>query len=125
MERIISFEYANEVVDSETCSIDDRSYTKIKSRGVFSGFEKLQLPALIDGNIFYNAPPGSPQAVAQGGAAAGSKKNAPQEQSFWQKYKWYIIIGVIVYFGMQILNNPDLKAKMEEAQRQAQAQTAR
>jgi len=92
-ERLISFEYANEIFDASSPVCSDtggKKLKKIKSRGVVSQIESSKLPVTIDGNIFYNAAPGSPQAIAQGGAAAGSKAAPVQEQSFFQKYKWFV-----------------------------------
>lgn len=103
-DRLISFEYANEVVDQseEVCSATGNSFSKIKSRGVVDGIDTSKLPVAIDGNMFYNAAgaaqnPGAPSAGAAPGAAPGGKSAKPAEKSFFQKY-WTWIVGGVVYF---------------------------
>lgn len=111
-ERIISFEYANDILDpsSEACKAPIEKKSKIKSRGVLSSFEVTKLPVAIEGNLFYKAPPGSTQ------NGAGDKKQTQQaEPSFFQKYKWYLIIGFIVYMVISVVNNPELQKQMQEA----------
>ena len=72
--------------------------SKLKSRGAVSTYTTSKLPMTIDGNVFYNAPPGSAQAAAQGGAAAG--KAAQPEPGFFQKYKWCVCgWGCVVWRG--------------------------
>lgn len=102
-DRLIAFEYANEVVDQseEVCSVTGNSFSKIKSRGVVDGIETSKLPVAIDGNMFYNAAgaaqnPGAVPGAAPG-AAPGGKSAKPAEKSFFQKY-WTWIVGGVVYF---------------------------
>ena len=91
--RAVVPRYANEIpaASDPRCTDSSGAYTKIKSRGVVSSLTSSKLPVAIEGNLFYNAPPGSAQAAASGAAGGSGGNAAPAEEpSFFQKYKWSV-----------------------------------